>query len=506
MNIKSLLKGRSDSPNIETGQKLFNYVAVSNSGVRSKGKMQAPNKATVVESLQSENFIPILIEEVESEVNDLTKILTAKPINLTPKQVATFSRQLAELLKAGVPLPRALEALGEEGSANLIKITTELTELVTQGIPLSKALGNFPKAFSEIFRAYVEAGESAGTLAFTMSRLAKTLERSYETQNKIKAVTAYPKMVSSAIGMIVCGILIYLVPMFAEIYLSFDKPLPAPTRILQEVTAKIPPFTFTSNMPMPALVEGKGDFFDPIIGVIAIFLIFGVGFIKRRNSGAKLKRMKIYTNIFIALFILLFAYDYKINIISSIFFILFTLGSTYFAILMASGKINDKYTVILDTIKFKMPIFGQLNFYVVLHRWTTVLAGALDSGVSLDNAIDLAARTSGSKSHVLASKFIRAQLRNGLPLSEALGFYKNIYPPNLRTMVKTGENAGELPTMIDNIAISLDSDIDAIIAGLAAKIEVGLLVVMGVVVGGLLVVLYLPILKLSATSAEGIGG
>jgi type IV pilus assembly protein PilC len=73
-------------------------------------------------------------------------------------------------------------------------------------------------------------------------------------------------------------------------------------------------------------------------------------------------------------------------------------------------------------------------------------------------------------------------------------------------MVKTGENAGELPTMIDNIALSLDSDIDAIIAGLAAKIEVGLLVVMGVVVGGLLVVLYLPILKLSATSAEGIGG
>jgi len=506
MDLLSLFKGKESSSNYIPGQKMFNYVAVSNSGVRNKGRMQAPNRNIVIESLQSENFIPILIEEISNESSEFTKMLTTKPVVLSSKQTATFARQLAELLKAGVPLPRALEALGSEGSANLLRVTTTLTDLVTQGVPLSRALSTFPKAFDEVFRSYVEAGEAAGTLAVTMSRLATTLERRAETQNKIKAVTAYPKMVSSAIGMIVAGILIYLVPMFAEIYLSFNKPLPTPTRVLQQITANLPPFTFTSNAPIPALIEGKGSFFDFITGIIFVFLIFGLGVIKRRNTGKSLKKMKVYTNIFISLYIILFAYDYKINIISSILFFSIGIGSTYFSILAESGRINDKYMQLLDKLKFKMPIFGQLNFYVVLHRWTTVLAGALESGVNLDAGVDLAARTSGSRSHILASKYIRSQLRNGMPLSEALNNYKEFYPANLRTMVKTGESAGELANMVENISESLDSEIDSIIAGLAAKIEVGLLVVMGVVVGGLLVVLYLPILKLSATSAEGIGG
>lgn len=505
MDIKSLLKGRESSINIAPGQKLFNYVAVSNTGVRSKGRMQAPNKNIVVESLQSENFIPILVEEVKTEASDITKLLTTKPVVLSTKQVATFARQLSELLKAGVPLPRALEALGSEGTPNIVKIATTLTDLVTQGVPLSRALATFPKAFDEIFRSYVEAGEAAGTLAVTMSRLAATLERRAETQNKIKAVTAYPKMVSSAIGMIVAGIIIYLVPMFAEIYLSFNKPLPTPTKILQQITASLPPFTFTSSAPIPAIMEGKGGITDLLFGFIAVFIIFGLGVIKRRNSGKTIKKIKVYINILISIYLIFFAYDYKLNIISAIIFLFISIGSTYFIILSENGKINDKYLQYIDQIKFKMPIFGQLNFYVVLHRWTTVLAGALESGVNLDAGVDLAARTSGSKSHVLASKYIRSQLRNGMPLSEALNNYKEFYPANLRTMVKTGESAGELSTMVENISQSLDSEIDSIIAGLAAKIEVGLLVVMGVVVGGLLVVLYLPILKLSATSAEGIG-
>jgi type II secretory pathway component PulF len=100
---------------------------------------------------------------------------------------------------------------------------------------------------------------------------------------------------------------------------------------------------------------------------------------------------------------------------------------------------------------------------------------------------------------------LRAQLRNGLPLSEALNAHKELYPPNLRTMVATGEQAGELFTMVDNIAQAIDGEIDTIIAGLAAKIEVALLVGMGVIVGGLLVVLYLPILQLSVKAGEGMG-
>jgi type IV pilus assembly protein PilC len=204
-------------------------------------------------------------------------------------------------------------------------------------------------------------------------------------------------------------------------------------------------------------------------------------------------------------YVSLFAYDFQINVISTVLWVVLYGGITTFIALVDSGKIDEKYAVILDKVKFKLPIFGALNYQTTLYRWTSVLAGALEAGVPLDNALDLAARTTGSRWHLAASKQIRASLRNGLPLSESMNNYKDLFPPSVRTMVSTGEQAGELFTMIDNISRAIDGEIDTIVSGLAAKIEVALLVTMGVVVGGLLVVLYLPILQLSVKAGEGMG-
>jgi len=489
------------------GARFFNYTAVTAAGVRHRGKMQAPTAQVVSEALQQDGWIPLSIEEVSTGgVNtDVAALVAVKPVVLSVRTTATFARQLAELLKAGVPLPRALEALGAEGSENMQKVTTTLVELVSAGVPLSKALETFPKAFDEIFRSYVEAGEQAGTLAISMARLAKTLERRAEMQLKIKAVTAYPKMVSGAILGIVALILIYMVPMYAKIYASFGQELPAATRALQAFTAKVPPITFTSNVPMPAVMEGKTSIVDLIMVIIVAVFVIGGSWLRNRQKGVTPKKLKQFIKYAIVTYITLFAYDFQINIISTLFWGLLYGGITTFIALVDSGKIDDKYAVILDKVKFKMPIFGALNYQTTLYRWTSVLAGALEAGVPLDNALDLAARTTGSRWHLAASKQIRGSLRNGLPLSETMNNYKDLFPPNVRTMVSTGEQAGELFTMIDNISRAIDGEIDTIISGLSAKIEVALLVTMGIVVGGLLVVLYLPILQLSVKAGEGMG-
>jgi type II secretory pathway component PulF len=489
------------------GARFFNYTAVTAAGVRHRGKMQAPTSQVVSEALQQDGWIPLSIEEVTTGgVNtDVGALVAVKPVVLSTRTTATFARQLAELLKAGVPLPRALEALGAEGSENIMKVTTTLVELVSAGVPLSKALETFPKAFDDIFRSYVEAGEQAGTLAISMARLAKTLERRAELQLKIQAVTAYPKMVSGAILGIVTLILIYMVPMYAKIYASFGQELPAATRALQSFTAKFPPLTFTSNFPVPPIMDGKTSIVDILLIIIFAVLVIGGSWLRNRQKGISPKKFKQVIKYAAVAYVSLFAYDFQINVISTVLWVVLYGGITTFIALVDSGKIDEKYAVILDKVKFKLPIFGALNYQTTLYRWTSVLAGALEAGVPLDNALDLAARTTGSRWHLAASKQIRASLRNGLPLSESMNNYKDLFPPSVRTMVSTGEQAGELFTMIDNISRAIDGEIDTIVSGLAAKIEVALLVTMGVVVGGLLVVLYLPILQLSVKAGEGMG-
>jgi type II secretory pathway component PulF len=335
--------------------------------------------------------------------------------------------------------------------------------------------------------------------------LAKTLERRTETQLKIKAVTAYPKMVSSAIAGIVVLILIYMVPMYARIYESFGQKLPPATVALQTITAKLPPFTFTSNIPIPAVMEGLSSPVDLLFGLFFSFLFIGGTWLRNRSKGRSIGRVKTYAKFAVAGYLLLFAYDYKVNVLATAFWALTYVGYVAFMTALDSGRLEDQWALRVDKVKFRMPIFGPLMYQSTLHRWTSVLSGALEAGVPLDNAIDLAARTSGSRAHLVASRMIRAQLRNGLPLSEALNGQKELYPSSLRTMVSTGEQAGELHTMVENISRAIDGEIDTIIAGLSAKIEVALLVGMGVIVGGLLVVLYLPILQLSVKAGEGMG-
>lgn len=428
----------------------FSYEAVSKTGQRVKAKMVATSQQAVYEALADGGWFPIKIVAIKdgglhTDVND---IFSNRPIKFDHRELADFSSQLHQLLKAGVPVYKALQSLGEEAEPKRMEMCYDLADMVSSGIPLSQALESYPKVFDLIFRAYIAAGEAAGTLVETTGRLALMLDRRSKMALKIKSVTAYPKLVSIAILLIVTGIMMFLVPMYADIYSSFGAKLPAPTQALVNISNQMLPVSARVHFSFPILTEVHFHPFSPLIWGPLIFV------------GVRLWLKKT--------------------------------------------KDDPEVGIFLDKLRYRMPIFGALNKRNSLFRWASTLSGGIESGVSMTQALELSARTSGSRWQLAILEDLQGAVRAGKPLSEGLAMHKELFPPNLRAMVATGESTGDLPVMLDSVASALDSEIDALIAGLSAKIEVALLLVMGIVVGGLLAVLYLPILNLATTVGSGL--
>ena len=506
--ITGLLKKKQSSATGLGGVRQFSYSAVSHTGIRQKGKMAGPSKDAVAQALTEDGWVPLKIEEIDnSGLNlDLGNLVDRKPFKLTLDQLSTFSRQLSELLGAGVPISRALTAISDETDPIVRRLCQEVQEKISAGIPFSEALAFFPDAFDEVFCAYVASGEASGTLPETIGRLSKTITKRAAIKNKIKAVTAYPKFVSIAIGGIIFGIMWGLVPTFVKIYQGFNKPLPKATQTLVDITNNISPFTFTKTISGNANPLEWFWFLNPntkisVLTIVGRFLgIAALWFLtemRRKGSGKEKKLGGMVIKILFTMLIAFFSYDWKFNPTPFMIMLPFVLIYYFGMKFLRDREDNIKWASVKDKLSFKLPVFGVLNQYNALYRWTATLAGGIHSGVPLSKAIDIAARTSGSVWHKAVSKELDASLRSGRGLAVSLGDYRDLYPGNLRSMVATGEQTGEIATMLDNVAAVIDSDIDAVVAGLSAKIEVALLVIMGVVVGGMVLVLYLPIIQLA---------
>lgn len=432
------------------GPKTFAYVAVSPSGERRKLKMTALSKTAVASALKADGLFPLEINEVkEGGLNtDVGDIFGNRPLKFDHRELADFASQLHQLIKAGVPIAKSLATLGEEREPKRQQMCDDLADKVSNGVPLSEAFAAYPAAFDLIFRSYIKAGEIGGSLVPTTERLAKMLDRRSKLALKIKSVTAYPKLVSGAILAIVIGIMLLLVPMYADIYEGFGAELPAPTKALVAISNQVLPISADFQLGWPVLSNFQFHPFSPLLWGAIIFFAFKFWLKKTED--------------------------------------------------------DPEIGIKLDRIRFRLPIFGALAMKNVLYRWSSTLAGGIESGVQLSSALELSAKTSGSRWQMAILPDLQEAVQSGKPLSEGLALHKDLFPPNLRAMVATGETAGDLPNMLESVASSIDSEIDALIAGLSAKIEVALLLVMGVVVGALLAVLYLPILNLATTVGSGL--
>ena len=426
---------------------VFQYEAITPTGARIKGpkaRMNAFTAAEVRTELIDQGYIPISIKEVSSGLGSLSLSgdIGSGGLKLKPAQVANYARGFYQLVRAGISVPRAIEALGEDSSnPRLAQVCQDMSARIANGASISATFAEHPKAFDSVFIGYLAAGEETGNLTASLARLTVLTEKRAQMRSKIKGVTAYPVMVSAVIGFLVSFIILFLVPRYQTIYAQFNAKLPAPTLLLVAISHHFFPVRFYSVFGFPYL-PGP-NLLSPILWFFAIFISIN-RFLKWKKDDP------------------------------------------------AVGAFFDK-------VRFKLPVMGKLVHKLVLYRWTSTLAGALGSNVQTMTALGLAAEASGSRWIRTITPDLQAGIQSGKPLSEQLYGYPTLFPADIRTMISTGESAGESAAMLDATALALSDEIDAIVATLSAKIEVALLVSMGIVVGSMLVALYLPILNLAAT-------
>jgi type IV pilus assembly protein PilC len=336
------------------------------------------------------------------------------------QDLVVFTRQLATMMDAGLPLVQTLTALEEQTENKVFKpVLRNITERVEQGNAFSEALAVHPKVFTKLFVSMVEAGETGGLLAEILDRLANYLESTARLKKKVKSAMTYPVIVCFIAISIALFLIIKVIPIFADIYKDFGAQLPTPTQILINIS------NFIRAYFVLTLVAAGG-------------LVFAL---------MKLKRTK-------------------------------------------------KGTAIWDRTKLRLPVFGKLIHKIAISRFARTFAALLRSGVPILETLRIVGQSSGNTVVETAVQKTAASIERGDNLAVALGQHR-IFPPMLVRMVSAGEQTGKVDVMLEKISDFYDEEIEATLAGLTSLIEPLLIVFLGVVVGGIVICMFLPIFKLN---------
>jgi type IV pilus assembly protein PilC len=393
----------------------FSYKVRDKSGKLVEGQLEAENAQLVVSKLRSMGYVPIEIEQQGSKSlsKDLKIPFLSDRIKL--KDVSVFSRQFATMISSGLSMLRSLYILAEQTESKpLAAVVNQVRQDVERGASLSAALAKHPKAFNRLYVAMVRAGEAGGVLDSVLQRLATTIEKQVELRRKVKSAMTYPAVVSLLVLLLVTAMLLFVIPMFQNIYGSLGGTLPVPTRILIAVS----------------------------------------------------------------------------NVVRNLWFIVFAAEAVaVFAFRKWINSENGRKR--WDTIKLKAPVFGALAKKTALARFGRTLSALVRSGVPILESLDIVAETSGNWVVSEAVRDTQQQVKRGEPLSKRLEMHP-VFPPMVVQMMTVGEETGALDEMLDKIADFYDQEVEATVNALTSLIEPILIVIMGVVIGGMIIALYLP--------------
>lgn len=337
-------------------------------------------------------------------------------------ELLIFTRQLSTIVSAGLPLMQGLDILAEQtDDPAFAQIIDAIAQDVESGETFSDALRKYPKAFPDLYVSMVRAGEAGGDLDGVLLQLADYMEASEDLKRRIKGAMTYPVVAFSMIILIAAGLIIGVVPQFAEIFGSMGATLPAPTQILIDLSNGMRTLTFW---------------------VITIGLVGGI-----------VAFLRVY-------------------------------GRT------EAGRFN------LDALKLRLPIFGNLIRKVSISRFTRTLSTLTRSGVAILQALEIVERTAGNEVYAKAIRESADSVRNGETLADPLA-RAEVFPAMVTRMIAVGEKTGALETMLMKIADFYDSEVRATVDALTSLIEPLLIGMMGIVVGGIVIALFMPILQLS---------
>lgn len=394
---------------------IFQWEATSKTGEKRKGEMEGDNVGSVIAQLRRQG----LKNPSAKKKSAKSKMKGSK---ITEIEVVVFTRQLATMVGAGLPLVACFE-LASKGAENrlLQEVTLRVKADIEAGTTLTDALMKEPTMFDELFVNLVQAGEQSGILETVLNRLAIYKEKASALKAKVKSAMTYPIAVL-VIAFIISGVLmVFVVPVFANLFQSFGAELPMPTRVVISISEWT-----QANWWLVLL----------IIGAIS------------------------YT----------FSYLYKNN---------------------------KMFHYQVDKITLELPVFGMILRKSSVARFARTFSTMIAAGTPILDSLENVARTAGNKVVEEAVMNSRSSIAEGRTLTEPLAS-SGIFPPMVTQMIGIGEATGNLEIMLEKVADFYEAEVDRAVDNLTALLEPIILVILGVLIGGLVVAMYLPIFQMGS--------
>ena len=394
----------------------FSWSGIDKAGRSSKGEIQATTTSMAKAQLRRQGIKPKTVRKKSKPMFGGG----GKPIK--PADISIFTRQLATMMKAGVPLVQSFDIVGEGlEKPRMRELVDNIKHDVASGNGLADTLAKHPRLFDDLYCSLIASGETSGTLEVMLDRVATYKEKSEQLKAKIKKAMTYPTAVV-VVALIVSGILLVkVVPQFAETFRSFGSDLPA-------------------------------------------FTLFVLGISN-------------------------FAQDWWFIIIIAIIGLVFA---------FKEAKIRSvAFAEILDRLALRAPVIGDIVYNSIIARFSRTLATTFAAGVPLVEALDSTAGAAGNSVYAKAIKQIRDDVTTGTTLYNSIKS-TGIFPSMLLQMVSIGEESGALDDMLDKVATHYEEAVDNAVDSMSSLMEPIIMSILGVLVGGLMIAMYLPIFMLGS--------
>lgn len=390
----------------------FLWEGKNRDGKTVRGEMRAASEAVVQSTLRRQGVNNAKVKKLRFKSGG----------KITEKDIALFTRQLATMMKSGVPLLQAFDIVGR-GHANpaVGKLLLDIKADVETGSSLSQAFRKFPLQFDILYCNLVAAGEQAGILDTLLDRLATYKEKMIAIKSKIKSALFYPIAILVVAFVITAIIMIFVIPAFKQVFTSFGADLPAPTLIVMAIS----------------------DFF-----VAYWWLIFG------------------------------------------------SIGGGLYSF-FAAWKRSEKVQMAMDRFLLRLPIFGEIIRKSVIARWTRTLSTMFAAGVPLVESLDSVGGAAGNYVYKVATRQIQSEVSTGTNLTTAMQ-NADLFPNMVTQMVAIGEESGALDSMLSKVADFFEQEVDDAVEAMSSLMEPIIMVVLGTLIGGMVIAMYLPIFKLGA--------
>lgn len=393
----------------------FLWEGTDRNGKKIKGKSLAGDEASVRADLRRQGVVPTRIRKQR-------KGMFAGGGKITTGDIALFSRQLATMLAAGIPLVQSFEIVGNgHENAAMQKLILSVKADVEGGSALAEALAKQPLYFDDLFVNLVEAGEQAGALETLLDKIATYKEKTEAIKKKIKKALTYPAAVLVVAFVVTAILLIFVIPSFEDLFRGFGADLPSFTRMVIDLSA---------------FVRTQG-----------VFLAMGIG----------------------------------IAIGSFLYF----------------KKRSRKFRHYLDRLMLKLPVIGPIMQKASIARYARTLSTMFAAGVPLVEAMESVAGATGNIVYEEAVLSMRDEVATGQRLQVAME-NTDLFPNMVIQMIAVGEESGSLDDMSAKVADFFEEDVDNAVDNLSSLLEPMIMAILGVLVGGLVVAMYLPIFKLGA--------